>query len=86
MMNSTLQSAAALDQEDPLNHLRGMFHIPTKRDGQPFTYLCGNSLGLQPKLTGTYLQEVLEDWKNLGVEGHTQAQKPWMPYHEFLTV
>ena len=85
MMNSTLQSAAALDQKDPLNHLRGMFHIPTKRDGQPFTYLCGNSLGLQPKLTGTYLQEVLEDWKNLGVEGHTQAQKPWMPYHEFLT-
>ena len=47
--------------------------------------MCGNSLGLQPKQTETYLQQELKDWKNLGVEGHFHAKNPWMPYHEFLT-
>src|SRR5699024_10210853 len=32
-----------------------------------------------------YLREELDDWANLGVEGHTDAKHPWMPYHEFLT-
>ncbi len=48
-------------------------------------YLCGNSLGLQPKSTEQYIKQELDDWAKLGVEGHTHAQKPWLPYHEFLT-
>ena len=48
-------------------------------------YFCGNSLGLQPKKTQEYLSQELEDWATYGVEGHTDARHPWMPYHEFLT-
>ena len=47
-------------------------------------YFCGNSLGLQPKTTARFIEEELEDWARLGVEGHFHARHPWMPYHEFL--
>jgi kynureninase len=30
----------------------------------------GNSLGLQPKRTRAYVDEVMDDWANLAVEGH----------------
>jgi kynureninase len=30
----------------------------------------GNSLGLQPKRTKAYVDEVMNDWANLAVEGH----------------
>ena len=45
----------------------------------------GNSLGLQPKTTKKYIQQELEDWANLGVEGHFEAKNPWLDYHELLT-
>ena len=48
-------------------------------------YFTGNSLGLQPKQTKNHIQQELNDWANLGVEGHFEAKNPWMPYHEFLT-
>jgi kynureninase len=47
--------------------------------------LCGNSLGLQPKITRKYLDQELNDWASLGVEGHFHAKNPWLPYHEYLT-
>jgi kynureninase len=42
-------------------------------------------LGLQPDTAGQYLQEELEAWKMLGVEGHLNAKRPWLSYHELLT-
>lgn len=74
-----------LDNSDPLKHYREKFWIPKDDKGEELIYFCGNSLGLQPKLTEKYLQQELEDWKKLGVEGHAHAKNPWMPYHEFLT-
>lgn len=74
-----------LDNSDPLKHYREEFWIPKDDKGEELIYFCGNSLGLQPKLTEKYLQQELEDWKKLGVEGHAHAKNPWMPYHEFLT-
>jgi len=65
-------------------HFRNLFHIP-KVNGQDSIYLCGNSLGLQPKKVKEYVNEELEDWATLGVEGHLHARHPWLPYHEFLT-
>lgn len=47
--------------------------------------MTGNSLGLQPKQTKAYVNQELEDWANLGVEGHLEAKNPWLTYHEFLT-
>ncbi|HZW06580.1 MAG TPA: kynureninase, partial [Phycisphaerales bacterium] len=51
---------------------------------EPCVYLCGNSLGLMPKVTPAALQEDLEAWGRLGVEGHFHAKHPWFPAHEFV--
>jgi kynureninase len=48
-------------------------------------YLCGHSLGLQPKSVNSYVEQELEDWKRFAVDAHFQARNPWMPYHETLT-
>ena len=47
--------------------------------------LCGHSLGLQPKTASSYLEQELQEWAQLGVEGHFHAKNPWMPYHRLLT-
>ncbi|MFT5997561.1 MAG: kynureninase [Neolewinella sp.] len=82
---NNLAFARKMDELDELRAYRSEFHIPVQDNGQPYVYLCGNSLGLQPKATEGYLLQELKDWKNLGVEGHFHAKNPWMPYHEFLT-
>lgn len=63
---------------------RNQFHIPQVNE-EDSIYLCGNSLGLQPKKVKEYVNAELEDWASLGVEGHLHARHPWLPYHEFLT-
>ena len=80
-----LAFAKKMDKEDELYPYRNQFHLPMQKNGQPYIYLCGNSLGLQPKSTQKALQQELKDWQNLGVEGHFHAKNPWLPYHEFLT-
>jgi kynureninase len=80
-----LEFAKQLDENDPLSGFRNKFHILKKQNGEPLIYMCGNSLGLQPKSTSGYIDQELEDWANLGVEGHTQAKNPWLNYHEYLT-
>lgn len=85
MYENNLAFAIQKDQEDPLKNYRKEFLIPTNNEGIELVYLCGNSLGLQPKKTSNYLQQELNDWAKFGVEGHTDAKNPWLPYHEFLT-
>jgi len=80
-----LEYAKQQDQKDDLKHYRNQFHIPKDNQGNDWLYFTGNSLGLQPKSTKEYINQELEDWANLGVEGHFDAKNPWMPYHEFLT-
>jgi kynureninase len=81
----TPEYARDLDAQDPLREARDRFHIPRHHDGSEQIYFCGNSLGLQPKSTADYVNEVLDDWKTFAVEGHFLAAHPWLPYHEFLT-
>ncbi|MDH3699330.1 MAG: kynureninase [Flavobacteriaceae bacterium] len=80
-----LDFARQMDAQDPLRDYRTKYHIPKQSNGEPFVYLCGNSLGLQPKATKQNVEQELLDWQNLGVEGHLHAKNPWLPYHEFLT-
>lgn len=82
---ATLDFARSLDSQDPLAGFRGRFHIPQTAAGSDAIYLCGNSLGLQPRATRDYVNAELDDWARLGVEGHVHARHAWMPYHEFLT-
>lgn len=68
--------------------MRKDFHIPKQTSepnkGEDEIYFCGNSLGLQPKKTQEYLDELLSDWQKLGVKGHHDGELPWLPYHKFL--
>jgi kynureninase len=77
--------AAEVDARDPLAAFRQQFHIPPGPDGNPSVYLCGHSLGLQPKGARDYIEQELEDWAALGVEAHFHGRHPWMPYHRLLT-
>jgi kynureninase len=84
MFQNSLDYAKQQDAKDSLAPFRSKFHIPKSTSGDELIYLCGNSLGLQPKITSEYIQEVLTDWAKFGVEGHTEGKHPWLPYHEFL--
>jgi kynureninase len=82
---ATKEFAAAQTVGDPLRDFRERFHIPKLANGSDCVYLCGHSLGLQPKSTRRYVEQEFEDWARLGVEAHFQARNPWMPYHEILS-
>ena len=75
--------ARARDGADPLAAFRAEFLIPP-HDGGEQVYLCGNSLGLQPRATRQALLDELDDWRTLAVEAHFRGKHPWMPYHEFV--
>ncbi|PGH05655.1 kynureninase [Blastomyces parvus] len=88
--------AESLDAKDSLAHFREQFIIPTKQDltrktiipgaeedktaSSQCTYLCGNSLGLQPKSTRTYVDRFLQTWATKAVLGHfTPHEDELMP-------
>lgn len=77
--------ADKMDTTDVLKCFREKFFLPKMADGSDAIYFTGNSLGLQPIKTREYVDQELEDWKRLAVEGHLHAKNPWLPYHEFLT-
>ncbi len=67
---SDLDFAKRMDRQDPLAHFRDKFHIPRTAEGAEEIYLCGNSLGLQPKSAMDYISVELDKWRCLGVKGH----------------
>ena len=78
---NTLEFAQQLDAQDKLSKYQEEFIFPKVND-KKVIYFTGNSLGLQPKRTKKYIDEVMNDWANLAVEGHFYAEKPWWDYHE----
>lgn len=81
IFENTREFAQSLDAKDELRNYREEFYFP-KVNGKQVIYFTGNSLGLQPKRTKAYVDEVMNDWANLAVEGHFYADKPWWDYHE----
>src|SRR5690606_31208447 len=73
--------AQSLDAQDVLSKYQNEFEFP-KVNGKKAIYFTGNSLGLLPKRAKKYVEDVLDDWANMGVEGHFYADKPWWDYHE----
>lgn len=82
---NTREFAQSLDAQDKLRKYRDEFHFPHVNEKQVI-YFTGNSLGLQPKRTKTYVDEVMNDWANLAVEGHFYSDKPWWDYQERFAV
>ena len=64
---------------------RDRFFIPKRPDGGESIYLCGHSLGLQPRSVRAYIEQELRDWELLGVDGHFRARHPWVQYNKLLT-
>ena len=82
---NTREFAQQLDAQDELYKYRDEFIFPSI-NGKNVIYFTGNSLGLQPKRTQAYVDEVMNDWAKLAVEGHFYADKPWWDYHERFAV
>ena len=74
--------AAAMDAADPLAGFAQQFHHPHDASGRKLLYFGGHSLGLQPKSAAGMIEQELNDWRRLGVLGHHDAARPWIPYHE----
>lgn len=83
--HNTSDFASELDRNDTLSSFRDQFIFPKNSLGEEQIYLCGNSLGLQPKSAKKAIENELEDWGQWGVEGHFHSRKPWFHYHKFLT-
>ena len=81
---NTEEFALRMDNSDPLKKYRNEFYFPKHSNGEEALYLCGNSLGLQPKSARGYIEAVLDDWRNLGVKGHFEGAHPFTTYHESL--
>ncbi len=81
---NTLAFAQKLDENDSLKHFRDKFFIPQHNE-KDCIYFTGNSLGLQPKNTASAIQNILDDWATLAVEGHFKGNNPWMHFHDHLT-
>jgi kynureninase len=79
-----LERARELDEQDP--SWRDLFAIPPwpGNGGRSLAYFAGNSLGLMPLAARQAVAEELDAWAALGVEGHFDGARPWLPYHELL--
>jgi kynureninase len=73
--------ALEMDSKDELRNFRDQYHIP-KKEGKDAIYFCGNSLGLQPKEAAGLVQNEMNRWRDLGVEGHFKGEWPWTQYHK----
>jgi kynureninase len=80
----SVEYAKEMDDADKLSSYRSQFFHP-QLHGKDAIYLCGNSLGLQPKTVKSFYEQELNDWAKYGVEGHFEAKRPWFSYHHFFT-
>ncbi len=64
--------AHELDEKDSLKGFRGRFVLPEGK-----IYFCSNSLGLPAAVAHTAMQQQMERWSDLGVEGWFQGKKNW---------
>ena len=79
----TQEFAHALDAEDPCRPFRNEFEIP-RRNGRELIYFCGNSLGLLPKRARKYVEQELNKWAELAVDGHFAGEEGWFGYHHLV--
>ncbi|MFE1626324.1 kynureninase [Brevibacillus reuszeri] len=74
----TKNYAGELDAQDELAKYRDEFYL------LPSMYLDGNSLGLMSKRAEKSLFDLVQSWKELGIEGWTTGQHPWFFLSEKL--
>ena len=84
-MTSTASTIAAeyevavrRDRAETADSRRDEFHLPIGRDGRPKAYLAGQSLGAQPVAARAAVEERLDAWARLGVDGWFDPDRPWI--------
>ena len=77
----TKDCAKKLDKSDPLSSFRKEFYYPKTNGSDDGIYLCGNSLGLQPKSASNHIKKELKIWQEKGALGHHSR---WEHFHERL--
>ncbi|XP_063868605.1 kynureninase-like isoform X1 [Scylla paramamosain] len=77
-----------MDNEDPLRGMKDRFVFPRVADQtcvegimaegeeEECIYMCGNSLGLQPKTTKDKVAETLNSWAKLAINSHFHGSLP----------
>jgi kynureninase len=84
---NSLAFATSLDKEDELSALRDDFIFPPTPSGctrESSIYLCGNSLGLQPRGLDNQIQIQLRKWSEQGVEAHFEEPTPWLTIDDIV--
>lgn len=78
--------AEYLDQHDELKEFKDEFLFPKAGEDSSSiaTYLCGNSLGIQPKKTREHILNQLDKWGEQGVEGHFTEPTPWLTIDDIV--
>jgi kynureninase len=72
------EAARDRDAADPLAAFRERFDVPGE------LYFDGNSLGPLSDAAEAALDGALEEWRELGIEAWTEADRPWFYYGESL--
>lgn len=80
-MTTDFSFAQEQDRKDELAHFRDKFYIPQYQN-KDVIYLCGNSLGLQPKNVAQAITVELEKWQKYGVEGHFVGEQAWWQFRK----
>jgi len=83
-MKQLLESARELDRRDELGAFRDAFWIPQRPQGGDQTYLCGHSLGLQPRAAAAALETEMGRWRELAVGGHFRGRPSWIDFGDKL--
>jgi kynureninase len=84
---NSAEFAAHMDSRDELKEFRNEFCFPDPpKDclANKVIYLCGNSLGLQPKGLKPKVVEHLDKWAAQGVEGHFTEPEPWLTIDDIV--
>jgi len=76
------EEAVRLDRADPTGRFRDRFHLPAAPGGHDGVYLCGHSLGLQPRSVAARVEHELQRWAQRGIRAYFEKPTPWYPYHE----
>lgn len=71
-MKDWFELAQKKDEQDALAKYKEEFYL-----GEAIHYMDGNSLGLMSRPAEQSLLDVMEDWKQHGIEGWTRGDRPW---------
>lgn len=72
-----IEQARELDRNNKLAGYRKRFYLPEDK-----IYMDGNSLGLLSIDAEQSLLRVLDEWKNLGIDGWMDGERPWFWFAE----